>query len=115
MEATDLTAGAAGAARLVLDDRDRHDLLESVRAALGHSLLAYCVMGTHLHAIAEAPPEHARRWFEEGVRAYIRTHRRRHGSAPALRARPRTLLRTPAYLAEFGVRPHPVSERGLLV
>ncbi len=80
-EFTDLTAGARGSARLVLDDFDCLDLLRRLADALKSALVAYCIMDTHLHAVAEAPPEHAARWFDVAMAGYVRAHNARHGTA----------------------------------
>src|SRR4051812_3958936 len=48
-----LNAGAERPTRLVLDERDRFELLELIVAAFGPRLLAYCVMRTHVHVVAQ--------------------------------------------------------------
>ena len=79
-----LIAGARGSSRLVQDERDRFELLERLVAALGETLLAYCIMDTHLHVLAEGAP--ARGLWGEGLRRYARAYNSRHRSeGPLLR------------------------------
>jgi len=79
-----LTAGARGLERLVQDDRDRWDLLGRARVALGTSLLAWCMMGTHMHVVAEGPPAAFAARLEAALLAYTRAHNRRHGRSGRL-------------------------------
>jgi hypothetical protein len=77
--AVHLTAGGRGFERLVLDDRDRWDLVERVRGALGASLLAWCIMDTHLHVVAEGAAGLLTRRLDAALLAYARAFNRRHG------------------------------------
>jgi hypothetical protein len=77
--AVHLTTGGRGFERLVLDDRDRWDLVERVRGALGASLLAWCIMDTHLHVVAEGPAGLLAPRLDAALLAYARAFNRRHG------------------------------------
>ncbi len=74
-----LTAGARESLALVIDDADRYDLLDRLSEALGALVLAYCVMDTHLHVVAEGPAEHTKRWLENALHAYTRSFNAKHG------------------------------------
>lgn len=78
MNAHHLHAGARARLSLVLDDVDRHDLVDSLDAALGGAILAYCVMDTHLHVVAEGDLEEVRGRLERALSAYARAFNRRH-------------------------------------
>ena len=80
MEAAHITAGARASLPLVRDDEDRQELLALVSAGLGALLLAYCIMDTHLHVVAEGPGEHVRRWLDQALTTYVRAFNRRHGA-----------------------------------
>jgi hypothetical protein len=75
-----LNAGALGTTRLVHDDRDRWELVSRLVAALGDGLLAYCLMDTHVHVVAEGPG------LEGVLRGYARYFNARHRrTGPLLR------------------------------
>jgi hypothetical protein len=119
---THLTVGARGDLPIVCDDEDRYGLIDRVSAALGHALLAYCVMDTHLHVVADGPPGHVRRRLEAGLKAYLRSFNRRHSGGGVLRgpidARPIAdedeLLRTIRYDHDNPVRTrNPLVDRAI--
>lgn len=85
MEVTHLTAGARAALPLVRDDEDRYELIDRVSATLGQAVLTYCVMDTHVHVIAEAAADRAKRWFSAGIEAYLRAFNRRWRGGGVLR------------------------------
>ncbi|HZV01883.1 MAG TPA: hypothetical protein VFF73_34545 [Planctomycetota bacterium] len=87
MLTTHLTGGACRSERLVRDDVDRFSLLEHLRAELG-PLLAYCVMDTHVHFVAEGAAEKLQPLADAALHAYARAFNRRHGRrGPLLRGR----------------------------
>src|SRR5579883_3605787 len=78
MLTTHLTGGACRSERLVRDDDDRLSLLEHLRAELG-PLLAYCVMDTHVHLVAEGAAAAVQPRGDAALHAYARVFNRRHG------------------------------------
>jgi hypothetical protein len=85
MKVAHLNAGARGASRLVLDDRDRFRLLRGVVAAFGDALLAYCLMDTHLHVVVEGGEESGE-VLGRVLRGYARAFNARHrAEGPLLR------------------------------
>ncbi|HZV01642.1 MAG TPA: hypothetical protein VFF73_33335 [Planctomycetota bacterium] len=87
IEVHHLIAGATGSLRLVHDDADRHVLLRLIACRFGPTLLAYCVMDTHVHLTLEGDLEQLREALRLALRAYARTFNLRHGEArgPLLR------------------------------
>ncbi|HZV01485.1 MAG TPA: hypothetical protein VFF73_32530 [Planctomycetota bacterium] len=83
-----LNAGARGADRLVRDDRDRFRLLQCVTRALGKRVLAYCIMDTHLHVVAEGRTDELVAALRLALRGYARTFNARHASEGPLLRRP---------------------------
>lgn len=80
-----LTAGARADLSLVRDDADRHDLIRRVSDAVEGSMLAYCVMDTHLHVVAEGPLDRVRCRLDAALKAYLRAFNRRWEGAGLLR------------------------------
>jgi hypothetical protein len=86
LEARHLIAGAEDRSAFFIDDRDRIDLLEGAVAALGETLIAYCLMNTHLHFLCLGSSELLVPSLEAALARARRTYRRRHGlDAPRLR------------------------------
>ena len=90
MEATHLNAGAQGRTRLVLCDEDRRDLVRRLSRAFGDRLLAWCVMDTHVHVVAETSDETGVSLLERALCGYIRSAAHRNPDAG------RAVLRGPA-------------------
>ncbi|HZV02805.1 MAG TPA: hypothetical protein VFF73_39220 [Planctomycetota bacterium] len=91
-----LIAGARGRARLVHDDRDRFELLRRTTTVHGTRLLAYCVMDTHLHVVAEGPPDQVLAAHRVAMRNYVRFFNARHGAeGPLLRGPVQAIPTTP--------------------
>jgi hypothetical protein len=81
-----LNTGAAHGALLTIDDGDKRALVRALAAVFGPKPLAYCVMSTHVHAVAEAADETvARALFNEALRLYARVFNARHGFEGRLR------------------------------
>jgi len=74
-----LTAGAYAHLPLVRSEEDRHDLLARVGERLGASILAYCVMDTHLHVVAEGAADDVTRRLTDALVRYTRAYNLRHG------------------------------------
>lgn len=95
MEVHHFTAGARMGLRLVYGDRDRYELLARLAASLGEALLAYCVMDTHLHVVAEMPAARARRRLEAALSRHTRAANARQGSVGRLLRGPVEAVRAP--------------------
>jgi hypothetical protein len=80
MDVHHLTAGARTGLRLVQGDRDRYELVARIGAAMGEALLAYCVMDTHIHVVAEMPAARARQRLEAALVRHTRAVNARRGS-----------------------------------
>lgn len=80
-----LTAGARADLRLVRDDTDRYELIRRAGGALDGLVLAYCIMDTHVHVIAEGPSNRVRRGLGSSLKAYLRVFNRRWHGAGVLR------------------------------
>src|SRR5215210_1644782 len=82
-----LTARAVHETPLFRDDLDRHDFLVLLKRAVRRwnlGLHAYCLMGTHYHAVIDGPVERlspALQWLQSH---YAREHNARHGRRGAL-------------------------------
>jgi putative transposase len=82
-----LTARAVHATPLFRDDEDRHAFLVLLKRAVRRwnlGLHAYCLMGTHYHAVVDGPVERlssALQWLQGH---YAREHNARHGRRGAL-------------------------------
>jgi hypothetical protein len=86
MRCSHLTAGALGRERLVLDDRDRGELVRRLAGLAPSGLLAYCVMDTHVHAVVEGTGARACAAARGVFSGYTRAFNARHGrSGPLLR------------------------------
>lgn len=86
MEICNLNVGAEGARSLVLDDEDRFALIEECfRKHLKWLVLAWAIMRTHLHVVAEGPPAHVVRWLTEAMHAYVYRFNQRHDGDAILR------------------------------
>ena len=94
MEVQHFTAGARADLRLVSDDDDRFRLLSLLAEQLSEALLAYCLMDTHVHIVAEGAVDDHRLRLEAALATYTRVFNQRHD----LRGR---LLRGP--VEAFGV------------
>ncbi len=64
--------------RLVRDDRDRLTLVREIHDAFGARLLAYCIMDTHYHLLAECPEPEARALVAQFTRRYTRAFNKRY-------------------------------------
>jgi hypothetical protein len=95
MRVSHLIAGARGSMPLVRDDRDRFDLLERAAEQLGPRLLAYCVMDTHLHVVAEGDEATLTEAIRIAIRSYARVVNARHGLAGGLLRGPITAFHPP--------------------
>src|SRR5947209_3097105 len=86
MNIMNVCVGARGSERLVRDDVDRIILLAKLRASLGATVLAYCVMDTHLHVAVEGGARGVRHAIAVAIRAYARCFNGRHSThGPLLR------------------------------
>jgi len=79
-----LTAGARGHLALVADDGDRHELIARLSESLGGALLAYCLMETHVHVVAEGYADHVGERFQAALTRYIRAFNRFRGVSSGL-------------------------------
>ena len=95
MRLVHLIAGARGHRPLAIDDADHRSLLEAVRVSLRAAVLAYCLMGTHLHVVARGQPEHLARWLTTALRTYARAFNRRHSLEGTLLRGPVEAIRIP--------------------
>lgn len=80
-----LSAGAARGTPLVIDDRDRFELVRAIVEALGEHLLAYCLMDTHVHVVAEGAGPTVCTVLAEALRVYARGFNSRRGYRGRLR------------------------------
>ena len=95
MRAFHVIAGARGTQPLVRDDRDRFELVERTAPQFGSRLLAYCVMDTHLHVVAEGDESTLVEALRVAIRSYARFVNSRHGLAGALLRGPVTAIQAP--------------------
>ncbi|MEZ0230841.1 MAG: transposase [Planctomycetota bacterium] len=61
------------------DDVDRLTFIRDVHEAFGARLLAYCIMDTHYHLMAECSEPEARALAAQFTRRYTRAFNKRHG------------------------------------
>lgn len=85
MRVQNLNAGAKGSLSLVDGDEDCLDLLDEVADAFGARLLAYCILRTHIHVVAEGAAEESIALLEEAITSFARAAARRGREVPVLR------------------------------
>lgn len=80
------TAGAVLSARLVENDRDRFELIARIHERVAGAILAYCLMDTHVHVVAEGETSRVAAALGLALRGYTRSVNRRRGvRGPLLR------------------------------
>lgn len=96
MNAYHLTAGARAGLALVSGDAERCALLARVAAALGGRLLAYCLMDTHVHVVAEGPAAELSRDLTAALIQHGREVNRHRGLEGRLLRGPVEAVRAPS-------------------
>src|SRR5262249_49923890 len=76
----------------VLEDDDRHALVDRLVALVDAALLAYCIMDNHIHLIVEGLADAIRADVTRALRAHALVFNARHGISGTLLAGPAELL-----------------------
>jgi len=116
-----LNCGARGRLQLVEDGFDLFALLEEIAIAFRGRLLAYILLPTHLHLVAEGDAAESTARLEDALAAFARFVARRGREAPVLRgpiyAAPKTdpfeLMRSILYVHRKNAQDMPGIERPL--
>ncbi len=80
MDLVHLNAGASGRELFVRDEAERRAVVRAVAATLGAAVLAFAVMPTHVHVVAEGAADDLRERLARAIATYTRAFNVREGS-----------------------------------